>query len=241
MKKFNKILVGLVCLVIIFSAAPKVEAADPLDCECASDLDKLGAAQVYKNQKNILPAQCISAPKDSCKDKIKILGKNKLEASCGYIIPTSDVDKAANKGEEFCKERMVKWQIQNTQMMEDGKKIAGSSSQETSAGESSIGNLIQKCGAAKMDPDCFDITVFVSLLLQLTNYLFSIIGALALGAFVYGGFILILSQGNPEKVKQGTGAMINAVIGLLIAFGGYVLVSFLGEVLQLKDAFKLLK
>ena len=128
-------------------------------------------------------------------------------------------------------------------MLVDGKGVvestSGGAKKEPEAGGSVLSALIKRCGATAMDQDCFDITVFISLLIQLTDYLFGIIGALALGSFIYGGFVLILSQGNPEKVKQGTGAMINALIGLLIAFGGYVLVSFLGEILNLKSTFSL--
>ena len=87
--------------------------------------------------------------------------------------------------------------------------------------------------------ECADISVFVKTLIGFGRVLFSIIGALALVMFIYGGFILILSQGNPEKVKKGTGAMVAAVIGLVIAFGGYVLVKFLGDAVGLKEGFRL--
>jgi hypothetical protein len=100
-----------------------------------------------------------------------------------------------------------------------------------------LSSLITKCGSDKLSDDCKDVSVFIEVLLQVVSYLFGIIGAIALGVFVYGGFVLILSQGNPEKVKQGTGAMINAVIGLVIAFGGYVLVSFLSEAIGVKAEF----
>jgi len=93
----------------------------------------------------------------------------------------------------------------------------------------------------KWDPngECADISVFVKTLIGFGRVLFSIIGALALAMFIYGGFILILSQGNPEKVKKGTEAMMAAVIGLVIAFGGYVLVKFLGDAVGLKAGFGL--
>ena len=61
----------------------------------------------------------------------------------------------------------------------------------------------------------------------------------ALGAFVYGGFLLIISQGETEKVKKGTSALTAALIGLVIAFGGYMLVSFLGTALGLSETFLL--
>lgn len=76
---------------------------------------------------------------------------------------------------------------------------------------------------------CGDVSIFVILLLNASQYLFTIIGALALAMFVYGGFMMILSQGNSEKVKKGTGAIVAAVVGLVIAFGGYALIKFLGE------------
>jgi len=235
MKKINKIFFTLICLVIFFSTSTKVMAAK--DCECYSDLDKLGATQVYKSVKNILKATCVDATTDACADKVKVLGKGKLEPFCIHINP----GEGGMTSETRCQNFVQEWQVQLDSMLSEGKKTADSSAQEVSAGTSVLSSLIQKCGSTKMDASCWDVTVFVSLLLELTNYLFGIIGALALGAFVYGGFILILSQGNPEKVKQGTGAMINAVIGLLIAFGGYVLVSYLGEILKLKSDFGLLK
>lgn len=42
-------------------------------------------------------------------------------------------------------------------------------------------------------------------------------GLLAVGLFIYGGFIFITSQGNPEKVASGRQTMLNATIGLVIA------------------------
>lgn len=78
-----------------------------------------------------------------------------------------------------------------------------------------------------LSPECRDVGVFVLMGINMANYLFSFIGALALIMFIYGGFVLILSQGNQEKVKQGTGIMVAAVIGLIVAFGGYLLIQFL--------------
>jgi len=93
-----------------------------------------------------------------------------------------------------------------------------------------FGAIIPKCALASnaLTPDCMDMTVFMVLAVNIGKYLFGVVGALALGAFVYGGFLLILSEGKQEKVKKGADAMLAAVIGLLVAFGGYVLIRFLG-------------
>ncbi|EKD43814.1 MAG: hypothetical protein ACD_72C00106G0001 [uncultured bacterium] len=111
------------------------------------------------------------------------------------------------------------------------------------AADSKIATLITKCGQPGIlknwPEECKDVSVFVYLLMQLVSYLFGIVGAIALGVFVYGGFVLILSQGNQEKIQQGTGAMVNAFIGMFVSFTGYVLISFVGQVLGLQDKFSL--
>lgn len=102
--------------------------------------------------------------------------------------------------------------------------------------------IIPKCvleDKLSLEGECGDVTIFVTLLLNITRYLFSIIGALALLVFIYGGFLMILSAGNTEKVQQGKDAMMAAVIGLVVAFGGYLLIQFLGTGIGLKEEFRL--
>ncbi len=229
MKKYNKIFFALFCLVLFFSTSSKALAAT--DCLCSTDLDNVSDSKLYKNQKTVLKAQCVDATEPNCKiDKQTKLTAKKLVPICAKI-ETADA----------CADKAKEWGIKFDSMLASGKTAADTAAAETPANKSVLSTLINSCGQQDMAAECFDITVFISLMLQLTNYLFGIIGALALGAFVYGGFNLILSQGNPEKIKVGTGAMINAVIGLLIAFGGYVIVSYLGEILKLRSEFGLLK
>lgn len=57
--------------------------------------------------------------------------------------------------------------------------------------------------------------------------LLSIIGGAAFIMFVWAGFTIILSFGNPEKVKKGWHMLISAVIGMMIAFGAYLLIDFI--------------
>src|ERR1700741_1948939 len=49
-------------------------------------------------------------------------------------------------------------------------------------------------------------------------------GVVALAMFVWGGAQFLLSQGNPDKVKQGKATLIWATIGLVVLFSAYVLV-----------------
>ena len=52
------------------------------------------------------------------------------------------------------------------------------------------------------------------------------VGAFALLIFVYGGFLWLTSAGDAGKVQQGKDAMKWALIGLVIVFSSYTLVSF---------------
>jgi type IV secretory pathway VirB2 component (pilin) len=51
-----------------------------------------------------------------------------------------------------------------------------------------------------------------------------LVGGIALLIFVYGGFMMLISRGNPEKVKSGQDALVWATLGLIIIFGSYGIV-----------------
>jgi hypothetical protein len=230
----KKIIFIFACLILFFSISDKVLAVGA-DCMCSTDIKSFKPVDIFKQQAIVLKAVCFDSPeKNSCMpvDHPEIV-KDKLKPDCWrYDSP------------ELCVIGSQEWKIKYDAMLESGKNTVEVSTNKESTAASTLATLIVTCGQPgklkDWNKDCTDITVFIRLLLQLTDYLFGIIGALALGAFVYGGFQLILSQGNPEKVKSGTGAMINAIIGLAIAFGGYVLVSFLSEILKVKADFNLM-
>lgn len=115
-------------------------------------------------------------------------------------------------------------------------------------GEATVSRFIPNCaldtekyplGSKSTEGDCRSVSVFVTLLINIANYLFSIVGALALLFFIYGGFTLILSRGATEQVKKGKDIMVAAVIGLIIVFGAYMLVRFLGTAIGLKGGYTL--
>ncbi|OGH85872.1 MAG: hypothetical protein A2493_02390 [Candidatus Magasanikbacteria bacterium RIFOXYC12_FULL_33_11] len=87
------------------------------------------------------------------------------------------------------------------------------------------------------DGSCRDVNKLVELALKVVDYLFSIVAGLAFVFFIYGGFTWIFSFGNPEKVKKGQQIFVYAVIGLIIVFSAYILVSFLLNVLGVNDAY----
>ncbi|MEK7644388.1 MAG: pilin [Patescibacteria group bacterium] len=54
-----------------------------------------------------------------------------------------------------------------------------------------------------------------------------ILGALALLVFVYGGFKWLTAAGREESIKEGTQAMLWAVIGIFIIFGSYAIIKLI--------------
>ena len=76
--------------------------------------------------------------------------------------------------------------------------------------------------------DCDNVNEILQLVVNFAwGGLLSIIGGAAFIMFVWAGFTIILSFGNPEKVKKGWHMMISDIIGMAIAFGAYLLIDFI--------------
>jgi len=61
---------------------------------------------------------------------------------------------------------------------------------------------------------------------QVINGILGIIGSLALAMFIYGGLTWMLAAGESGKVQKGKDILMWAVIGLVIIFSAYAMVSF---------------
>ncbi len=67
---------------------------------------------------------------------------------------------------------------------------------------------------------------FILLGVNLTKLILSIVGSLALLFFVYGGVMFLIAGGKSEAVTKGKTIITNAVIGLAIVLGAWVIVNF---------------
>lgn len=76
---------------------------------------------------------------------------------------------------------------------------------------------------------CRDVNTFLQLAVQVVNWVFTIVGAVALVVFIYGGFMMLTSAGSEEKVKKGRDALVAAVIGLAIMFSANLIIRFVLE------------
>jgi len=88
----------------------------------------------------------------------------------------------------------------------------------------------------KLLPACTDsgncgITDILGVFINLAEFLLGIVGAVALGYFVYGGFVFILSRGNKGEVDRAFGILRSATIGIAIIFLSGVFVRFTTQAL----------
>ncbi len=86
-------------------------------------------------------------------------------------------------------------------------------------------------GAITLLPECTKtgncgISDMLGVFINVAEFLLGIVGAVALGYFVYGGFVFILSRGNKGEVDRAFGILKSAVIGIFIIFLSGVFVRF---------------
>ena len=67
---------------------------------------------------------------------------------------------------------------------------------------------------------------------------FGLVGAMAFVMFVIGGFTMIFSMGNAERVKKGRDILVAAVVGMIIVFSAYLIVKFLLDALNVGGGFR---
>ena len=81
---------------------------------------------------------------------------------------------------------------------------------------------------ANYSGNCGNYTIddFVVLAVTIAKWILGIVGAVALLFLVYGGFTLILSGGNEDRVRQGKEILTGAIIGLVIVFTAYLIIQF---------------
>jgi hypothetical protein len=74
--------------------------------------------------------------------------------------------------------------------------------------------------------DPLTITALIELAVRVAKFIWGISGSVALIFFMYGGFTWLTSAGSPERVTQGKTIFKNAIIGLLLIFGSWVIINF---------------
>lgn len=75
------------------------------------------------------------------------------------------------------------------------------------------------------------IDTIPALIAQITTYITTVIGVIAVLMFLISGIYFIISAGNPEKIKKAKDIAIYAAIGAIIAFAGRGLVEVVKAVI----------
>ncbi len=223
-RKFSTLVLVVVASFIFFS--PKLVRADADRCYCYSDISQINTNADLENTNFLNVCERVLNGVDcggAALARQKALNPSASNILCDDIKYDSDT----------CNAKLEAWKVQKNRLDISKQSYDGAHS-------SVVGKFIPACLLEDtLSADCRDVSIFFTLLFNVTNYLFSIIGAIALLMFIYGGFVMILSQGQSEKIEQGKNAMVAAIIGLAIAFGGYMIVKYLGEAVQLKSQFRL--
>ena len=58
------------------------------------------------------------------------------------------------------------------------------------------------------------------------NWIFGVIGIVAVIMIILGGFNMMISSGDPGKVKKGKDTILYGIIGLVIAILAFAIVNF---------------
>ena len=61
---------------------------------------------------------------------------------------------------------------------------------------------------------------------MLINVFASVMGFLAIGMIIYGGFMLLTAQGDPARIKRGKDVVLYSIIGLILVVLAYAIVNF---------------
>ena len=64
------------------------------------------------------------------------------------------------------------------------------------------------------------------------NWLLAIIGIIGIIGFIISGAMYILSSGNEKMAGQAKSAMVNSIIGIIVALAGYVIIQAVDAILM---------
>jgi hypothetical protein len=159
------------------------------------------------------------------------------ESLCDKICETGGVNYKKNVNCKF-KEEKTTCETQE----ELNRKIEAPVVQSSSDLPSGYRGFIPSCAFERdTDKRCRNINDLLIVLINMGEYVFGLIGSVAFIVFIYGGFVVVTSFGNAEKVKKGYQILGAAVIGLVIAFSAYLLVDFILDTILVQPEFRSIK
>jgi hypothetical protein len=89
--------------------------------------------------------------------------------------------------------------------------------------------FVQKAYAAITPPS--DIKSIADIVNKILPIVYGVVGIALFAYLIYGGFAWLTSAGDPDKLRQAQGTMVNAVIGVAIVVLAYFLTRVVGGIL----------
>ena len=81
---------------------------------------------------------------------------------------------------------------------------------------------------------------FIELINRVISFLLYLATVLAIFAFIYAGFKMMTAGGNESAAKEGREIFMKVVVGLIFAYGAWILVYFILDALKVGSGFKLI-
>lgn len=70
-----------------------------------------------------------------------------------------------------------------------------------------------------------DTCDFVSFVVSMVDFGFQVMSIIVLFTFVLGGFLMLISPANANFINKGKAMIVGSIIGIIFAFGGYLIVN----------------
>ena len=75
----------------------------------------------------------------------------------------------------------------------------------------------------------------VAFILDVINFFTRIIGAITMVLIIIGGLLMIVSEGDENRLQQGKGILEAAIIGLIIVMFSYIIVLFVQSIFYIQQ------
>lgn len=76
---------------------------------------------------------------------------------------------------------------------------------------------------------------FAQIIVNVFNFILSIVGALAVGSFIFVGIRYLTAGGSPEKIQSAKSGAFYTVAGLILVLVAWLIVNFILEALGYKE------
>jgi len=231
---YKKVFLLAMLLGLLF--LPVVVNAEDISCLTTDDCVSAGLECVNNTCQPVASSQ---KPELECSDYSDEKFCKEKSGTCFWFPPENclsrtDTGVCKQLTKTFCGTKtgssVCKWQGEGcaAPAKADGDKV-----EPTDSGEGVVIDL-PPCAE---DGSCRNLNNLVQLIVNFGHAMFKIVGMFAFVFFVYGGFTMIFSFGNPEKVKKGRDILIAALTGLIVVFGAYFLINFMLDAIGVKAPF----